>query len=106
MSTTQETKRYSVATVGTIYFAGNSLRPRKDRVVRIETWAGLSEDEKRRVRTIEYWRTDADFAAREYVRYTTNETKGSRVTDRACFEATRFYTHDDMIDTYLANGGA
>ncbi len=87
--------------VGMVLLSGNSLYPEQDKVLRIETWAQLSADEQRVVRTIEYWKTEDDFAAREYVRYATRGRRGDpRVTPREVFEATRFETHDAMIAAY------
>lgn len=88
------------AVVGAVFLSGNSLYPRTDTVLRIEKWEELSATERRLVRTVEYWKSEGELAARDYVRFATRGRKGTDVSPRHVFEGTRYATHEDMVTAY------
>lgn len=97
--TTQTTE--SIVTVGSEWVHGNSFYPESEKIIALLAWDLVPAAHKKTWKTIEYWMTPEEFAARVYVM--TVDPRGRRnVTPMDVFVGTRYVDHASMCEAYAA----
>lgn len=85
--------------VGKTVLYGNTFAPAHETILAVGiSWAALPAKERKATRTIEYWKTEEELAARTYVKFTHHGKVW--YSDMCGFAATRYETHEAMIAAY------
>lgn len=93
--------------IGSVWFSGNTFASTVETVTAIVAWSELKESERKAERTICYWMSEEEHAAQTFVVTKRERSIATRwVSPVARFEATRYTSHDAMIEAYAAKRAA